>query len=200
MCSRYALNCAPEDLVQRYGLSAPPRGGLPIPEIRPTDAAPVAKGGRGVLLRKRFGIPSRVDGKPLINARSETLTEKPTFRRLLDNRVLVPATAYFEWRKDGKARHRNTIAPGQGDPAPAGEVALFSIAALVEGEHFTLITCDACPAVAHVHARMPIILPREAEALWLSDAPFADVAHLLRPYEQPIAAVEETGAYSMGLL
>lgn len=196
MCSRFALNCTPADLVHRYGLTAPPRGGLPIPEIRPTDAAPVLKGGKGVLLRKHFGIPSRKDGKPLINARSETLTEKPTFRRLLNNRVLVPATAYFEWRKDGKAKHRNTIAPGQGDPDPSGEVALFSFAALFEGEYFTVITCRPSPSIAGVHDRMPVILPRAAEAQWLSDAPFAEVAALLRPYEGAISAVEDgpTGA------
>lgn len=199
MCSRYALNCAPMDLVHRYGLTAPPRANLPIPEIRPTDAAPVVKGGSGVLLRKRFGIPSRKDGKPLINARSETLTEKPTFRRLLENRVLVPATAYFEWRKDGKARHRNTIAPGQGDPEPSGEVALFSFAALFEGEHFTIITGAPAPSIAQVHDRMPLILTREQEALWLSDAPFAEVAHLLHPYEGPIAAIEDAPAGPGGL-
>lgn len=193
MCSRYALNCAPIDLVNRYGLTAPPRSPLPIPEIRPTDPAPV-KGRKDFLLRKHFGIPSPRDGKPLINARSETLTEKPTFRRLLNNRILVPATAYFEWRKEGRMKRRNTIAPGQGDPDPAGEVALFSFAALFDGEHFTIITCPPPPAIAHVHDRMPVILPREAEAEWISDAPFEAVAHWLTPWPAAITAVENAPA------
>lgn len=198
MCSRYALNCAPMDLVNRYGLTAPPRSPLPIPEVRPTDPAPV-KGRKDFLLRKHFGIPSPRDGKPLINARSETLTEKPTFRRLLSNRVLVPATAYFEWRKDGKLKHRNTIAPGQGDPNPAGELALFSFAGLFDGEHFTIITCAPPPAIAGIHDRMPVILPREAEAEWVSDAPFEAVAHWLRSWEGVIAAVEDAPAGPGGL-
>lgn len=193
MCSRYALNCAPIDLMSRFDLTAPPRAPLPIPEIRPTDAAPV-KGRKDFLLRKRFGIPSPRDGKPLINARAETLTEKPTFRRLLTNRVLVPATAYFEWRKDGKLRHRNTIAPGQGDPDPSGEVALFAFAALTDGEFFTIITCAPAPSIAGVHDRMPVVLPREAEEAWLSDLPFEAVADLLRPYEGAITAVEDAPA------
>lgn len=193
MCSRYALNCAPIDLMNRYGLALPPRAPLPIPEVRPTDPAPV-KGRRDFLLRKHFGIPSPRDGKPLINARSETLTEKPTFRRLLGNRVLVPATAYFEWRKDGKARHRNTIAPGQGDPDPGGEVALFSFAALYDGEHFAIITCPPPDAIAAIHDRMPVILPREAEDAWISDLPFAAVAEWLRPWPDAIAAVEDAPA------
>ncbi len=188
MCSRYALICAPIDLVNRYGLTAPPLAPLPIPEIRPTDAAPV-KGRRDVLLRKHFGIPSPRDGKPLINARAETLTEKPTFRRLLGNRVLVPATAYYEWRKDGKARHRNTIAPGGGDGT-----ALFSFAGLVDGEYFAIITCAPAPSIAGIHDRMPVILPREAEEAWISDLPFEAVADLLRPWAGIIAATEDAPA------
>lgn len=184
MCSRYALNCAPLDLVTRYGLTAPPKGGLPIPEICPTDPAPVVKAGSGILLRKRFGLPSPRDGKPLINARAETITEKPTFRPLLNNRCLVPATGYFEWRKDGKARHRNTIAPTSDD-------AVFSFAAIFQGEYFIIITAAPSPAIAHIHDRMPVILPREAEEAWRSDAPFETVAHWLRPYDQPIAADED---------
>lgn len=191
MCSRYALNCAPIDLMNRYGLTAPPLAPLPIPEIRPTDAAPV-KGRKGVLLRKHFGIPSPHDGKPLINARAETLTEKPTFRRLLGNRVLVPATAYFEWRKDGKARHRNTIAPGV---APGhGEAALFSFAALVGGGFFAIITCAPAPSIAGVHDRMPVILPPEAEEAWVSDLPFETVAEMLHPWAGAITAEEDAPA------
>lgn len=183
MCSRYALNCAPMDLVGRYGLTAPPRGGLPIPEVRPTDAAPVVRGGSGILLRKRFGLPSPRDGKPLINARAETISEKPTFRPLLENRCLVPATAYFEWRKDGKARLRNTIAPT--------DAGVFSFAAIFQGEYFIIITAAPSPAIAGVHDRMPVILPLDAEADWLSDAPFESVRHWLTPYGGAIAAEED---------
>lgn len=74
---------------------------------------------------------------------------------------------------------------------PSGEVALFSFAALFDGGYFTIITCTPAPSIAHVHDRMPLILPREAEARWLSDAPFSEVADLLHPYDGPIAAVEE---------
>ncbi|GAA0575459.1 SOS response-associated peptidase [Caenispirillum bisanense] len=192
MCSRYSLTCAPIDLVNRYGLTAPPRAPLPIPEIRPTDPAPV-KGRKGVLLRKHFGIPSPRDGKPLLNARAETLTEKPTFRRLLGSRVLVPATAYYEWRKDGKARHRNTIIPGSGNGDGDG-TALFSFAGLVDGDYFAIITCAPAPSIAGIHDRMPVILPREAEDAWISDLPFEAVADLLRPWAGTIAAAEDAPA------
>lgn len=190
MCSRYALTCAPLDLVARYGLTAPPRGGLPIPEIRPTDPAPVV-GRKTFLLRKRFGLPSPRDGKPLINARSETLTEKPTFRPLLMNRCLVPATAYVEWRKDGKARHRTIIAP-----TDAG--AIFSFAALFTGDTFTIITAAPAASIAGIHDRMPVILPAEAETEWLSDAPFEAVAHWLGPYAGALAAEEDAPAATAG--
>lgn len=153
-------------------------------EIRPTDRVPVVVAGRACR-NLCWGIPAEWDGKPLINARSETLESKKSFRTILDNRCLIPATAYFEWRRDGKNRFKNRIAPVDGG--------LFAFAGLFEGDHFTVITCDPLPGIAHIHNRMPVILDRGAEAHWIDPArPFAELRQSLSPFVSgPLVAEEE---------
>ena len=96
MCSRYELNAHSRDLVGRFGLTVPP----PLPnraEVRPTDAALVIGAGGAELLS--WGLPVTWQNGPLINARAEGLDSRPTFRPLLaKGRVLVPASAWWEWR------------------------------------------------------------------------------------------------------
>lgn len=183
MCSRYEINARPGDLAGRFRLSLVP----PLretAEVRPTDETLVIlAGNRPVLLC--WGLPVLRDGKPLINARAETLTERPTFRPLLANRCLVPATAYFEWRRDGRARLKNRIAPADGHP--------FAFAGLFTQGFFAIITCAPAPAVRHVHARMPVILDEAGEEDWIDGAKrFDEVAPLLCPYgAHPLVATEE---------
>ena len=185
MCSRFEMAAAAADIARRFGLkTAPP---LPnAPELRPTDPALVIQPEGPRLLG--WGLAAAWDAKPLINARAETLAQKPTFRPLLATRCLVPATAYFEWRKDGRAKLKNRIALGEGG--------LFAFAGLTDGTRFTIVTCAPSPAIAHIHDRMPVILERRAEAPWIDpDVAFADVAGLLVPHEaEPLKAEEEPPA------
>jgi putative SOS response-associated peptidase YedK len=201
MCSRYELKPRPGDLARRFRLREEPPD-LARPEVRPTDPAVIvvrAEDGSRFARLAGFGLSVTWDRAPrqgriiqrargfarapVINARAETLTRKPTFRPLLANRCLVPASAYFEWRQDGRARRRNRI-------ALEGE-ALMGFAGLFDADRFVIITCAPTAALAHVHNRMPVILPPEAEEPWL-DANNSDaLAALLAPYAQGIAAVEE---------
>ncbi len=191
MCSRYefdvhARDLASGDLFDRFGLSSMPFGDSPPgPLIRPTDRAMIIAGGDGGRRRARmqeWGLSVSWDSKPLINARAETLEDKPTFRPLLRNRCLVPATAYFEWRREGCRRLKNRIAPEDNG--------LFAFAGLVDGGRFTIITCAPGPAIAHVHDRMPVILARNGEAAWLDPGlPFVRVKPLLVPF--PAMAADE---------
>jgi putative SOS response-associated peptidase YedK len=182
MCSRYELIAKPRDLAGRFRLSSVP----PIEErdeIRPTDVAPVITGDGGLALLT-WGLPA-FDGKPLINARAETLRDRPTFRHLLENRCLVPATAYFEWRRDGRYRLKNRIAAADG--------ATFAFAGLTDGARFTIVTRAAAPAIAHIHDRMPVILSEKDETDWINRSMhFEDVASLLLPQSgRPLAFAEE---------
>lgn len=177
MCSRYELNARARELIDRFALIGMAPAMPTSVELRPTNQAPiiVAEGGKAIWRAARWGLPAAWDGKPLINARAETLTERKTFRPLLGQRCLVPATAYFEWRKDGRRRHRNRIAPENGG--------LFAFAGLIDNDDFTIVTCSPVTEIAHIHDRMPVILAPAAEADWLDTArPFDDVAPALVSY------------------
>lgn len=188
MCSRFEQNAPPGDLAKRFGLDNPP----PAPnmaELRPTDLAVVIERRNGDKPTPRlltWGLSVDWDAKPLINARAETLSQKKTFRGLLENRCLVPATAYFEWRKDDGGNHKNRIETANED--------IFAFAGIIDGDRFTIVTCAPAPNIAHIHNRMPVILERPAEAHWTDpNAAFADVAGLLVPYQSaPLKADEET--------
>ncbi len=173
MCSRYEMDTSPRDLARRFALKDPPPV-PPAPELRPTDRALVIGGGRRAHLLV-WGLPAPWNNKPLINARAETLARKKTFRPLLGNRCLVPATAYFEWRTEGRHKRKMRIAPADGG--------LMAFAGLTDGDCFTIITCAPLPAIAHIHNRMPVILVPGAEEPWLDLAlPFTAVDSLLVPY------------------
>ncbi len=182
MCSRYEIDTSPRDLAQRFALDDPPPL-PPVPELRPTNRALVIAGaGRAHLLV--WGLPAPWNDKPLINARAETLARKKTFRPLLGNRCLVPATAYFEWRSEGRHKLKMRIAPADGG--------LMAFAGLTDGDHFTIITCAPAPAIAHIHNRMPVILDAGAEEPWLdAGLPFTAVGALLVPYAGGRLAADE---------
>ena len=193
MCSRFEMKAPAGDLARRFGLGAPP----PVPhkgEIMPTDQALVIdarnggpnSGPWGRLLS--WGLIAEWSQKPLINARAETIGEKKTFQPLLGNRCLVPATAYFEWRKSGGAKLKNRIAPADGG--------VLAFAGLSDGERFTVITCRPASGIAHIHGRMPAILAKAAEERWIDPGlSFAEVRGLLVPFEtEPLEAEEETPA------
>ncbi len=205
MCSRFELNVKGEDLLARFGLSAPPLedaatraalDSLPRAEVRPTDRVPVI-GPNRVPRALRWGWSVDWDNKPLINARAETLARKPTFRRVVGNRCLVPATAFFEWTvadaapaRARKQRHR--IARAEAGPG--------ALAGLVDDDgRFTIITRAATVAMVPLHPRMPAMLAdAAAEAVWLDPArPFAEVAGLLTAWDGPLD-VESASPSSAG--
>ena len=174
MCSRFEVNIQSQDiddLTGRSGLDDLPTG-FTNGEVRPTDAALVIDASGPQVYP--WGLVVDWDNKPLINARAETLTQKPTFRPLLENRCLVPASAYFEWRRDGATRLKNRIARADGKA--------MCFAGLQDGARFVIITCMPATDIAHIHNRMPVILSPGDEAQWISRAAtFDQVAPLLSP-------------------
>lgn len=182
MCSRYELNSPSREIMRAFNLPEDPTLPNP-PEIRPTDVAVIAQKGRQTVAQP-WGFNVDWTKQPMINARSETLSEKPTFKPWLNSRCIVPATAYFEWRTDEAGRKRKNRVWLANDT-------VFGMAGLTNGEQFTIVTCTPSPLIAHIHSRMPVVLTDNDVDAWLSDAPFEDVAHTLQPYGGSITFDEE---------
>ena len=129
-------------------------------------------------------------GSKMINARAETLAEKPSFKRLLRNRrCLVVADGFYEWKKEGTAKTPMFITLKDGGPfAFAGLWDLWRNADGREIRSCTLITTQPNELVATIHDRMPVILPANAREMWLDTALHEEQA--LLPLLAPYAADE----------
>lgn len=177
MCSRFDVNKSPRDLALEFKLECTPT--LPNKaEVRPTDLALVIYGNGQSDLRT-WGIPALWNGKPVFNARSETLLEKQIFRPFLATPCLIPATSFPEWRKVGKTRLRNDVSLA---PDNTEHCRTMAFAGLMNETHTTMITCAAAPRMAHVHGRMPVILSGQDTGRWLDETPIENRITLLKPY------------------
>jgi putative SOS response-associated peptidase YedK len=191
MCGRYSLIVI-DDLGKRFRIFDPTLGIRSHFNIAPSQMMPVIVQHEQVeMVMMQWGlIPHWVkDPKKSmhpINAKAETLAESPMFCGLLKNkRCLVPASGFYEWKKEGTRKIPYYI--------HLKESSLFAIAGLYDVWYdarneahptYTIITTDANDLVAPLHNRMPVILNQEHENRWLAgDAPSADeMKNLLRPY------------------
>jgi putative SOS response-associated peptidase YedK len=177
MCGRYVLASSPEDIAARFSAST---GSVDFPvshNVAPTKTMPVITlrdGDERTAELFRWGIVptwSR-DGAtppPLINARSETVAEKATFRKLLrTQRCLVPANGFYEWERRGSAKVPHFFSvPDEPLIAYAG---LYRTPSEKDGDDrpsFTILTTSANELVSRFHDRMPVIVRPEDEDLWL---------------------------------
>jgi putative SOS response-associated peptidase YedK len=193
MCGRFTLTVDPDELQQQFGLAAPPPPDLaPRYNIAPTQAVAVIPNAeeRKLELFQWGLIPSWAKdpkiGHKLINARAETLAEKPSFRSALKRRrCLVVADGFYEWKKIGAAKQPIYLTLADGRP--------FAFAGLWEVwrapdekliKTCTIITTEPNELVAEIHNRMPAILAPEAYDEWLTpgDLDAAQALPLLGPY------------------
>ena len=110
-------------------------------------------------------------GYKMINARAETVVEKPSFKKaFLESRCLIPATGFYEWKQVGKEKIPHLFQlPDDKYFAFAG---LYSLWKNHEGKELptcTIITSQANSSVKTIHERMPVILDRDEESLWLEE-------------------------------
>jgi putative SOS response-associated peptidase YedK len=178
MCGRYAITSAPEGIraLFRYEEQPnfPPRYNIapsqPIPVVRLVD-------GRRHFALVRWGlIPSWVkDPKSfslLINARGESVIDKPAFRAAMRRRrCLIPADGFYEWKRDGERKRPYFVRPKRGGPvAFAGLWETWCGPNGEEVETAAIVTTQANRTLATIHDRMPVIVPPEAFDLWLDCA------------------------------
>jgi putative SOS response-associated peptidase YedK len=136
-------------------------------------------------------------GYSMINARSETVAEKPAFRgSFRARRCLVVADGFFEWRHEGKTKEPFYVSIRDGGVMPfAG---LWDRWQDPEGESvetFTIITCASNELVSQLHDRMPVIVDQRDFDTWLdSTAPTEKVKELLHPYPAGRMTLWKVGA------
>jgi putative SOS response-associated peptidase YedK len=106
MCGRYTATFDKRELESYLGLSAEHLDFHPRYNIAPTQSVPVQSevAGNRTLSLMRWGLKPRWSKHLLINARAETLDQKPSFRPLLAQRCLVPADGFFEWKAFGRTK------------------------------------------------------------------------------------------------
>ena len=126
-------------------------------------------------------------GYKMINARSETVREKPSFAKsLVTHRCLVPANGFYEWEKSGPEKIPYFITL-KGEPL-FGLACLYDVWRNEQGKDifsFTILTAPANRLVARIHDRMPVIIKKPQESLWL-DKEIKDgekLVKLLEPYD-----------------
>lgn len=186
MCGRYMVTANRKQLAERFAAQDALGGDAATGVVAPSQIAAVVTMERK-LEAHRWGLKPEWEarGVLLINARAETLTNKPTFRDLLaKQRCLIPASGFFEWERlpNGRKRPLFYRLPNRWLFAFAG---LWTASGDGMGRAFTIITTEANEVIQPVHDRMPVILTPETEATWLRPDAAADA---LLAVLQPLAA------------
>jgi putative SOS response-associated peptidase YedK len=189
MCGRFVMARATADLVSAFGVDE-----VAGPEVRPSwNVAPTQRvrlvterlnPETGELTRlletARWGLvpvwaKSKDVGARMINARMETVTEKPSFRSAAaKRRALVPAEGYYEWQQAGGQKIPNYLASGDGSLLAFAGLYEFwkdpQLSADAEDQWLmtcTIITTKAADALGHIHDRTPLIVPPDLQDDWL---------------------------------
>ncbi len=202
MCGRYASSRAPEDLVEEFEIRNPD-----LPQLEPDFNVAPTKEVYGVVERPPRGSDEASEpeaperqlrvltwglvpfwakdpkiGNRMINARMETVAEKPAYRRAFERRrAILPADGYFEWyateqlTSAGKPKKQPYfIRPADGGVlAMAGLYEIWRDPAKAEEDHdrflwtCTVLTTRAEDSLGHIHDRMPLMLPPAAYDAWL---------------------------------
>jgi len=193
MCGRFALFAPGQDVAEQFGVvvdhEMEPR--YNIAPTQPVAAVRLnANSDKRELTYLTWGlIPSWAKdpkiGSRMINARSETAAEKPSFRAAFKRRrCLIPASGFYEWQKLGD-RKQPTFIHGV-DKGLMGLAGLWEVWHSSDGsfvQSCTILTTQPNELMAPIHNRMPVIIAPEDYSMWLDPGPRPeDGLHLMRPY------------------
>ena len=194
MCGRFSLTTNIGAVALRFGVRSYLEEGSHVPRYNIAPAQTVivvGDDGTRYLTRMRWGlIPSWAKdpaiGNRMINARAETVATRPAFRvALRKRRCLVVADGFYEWQE--RVRGKQPFYLALRSREPFGFAGLWDTWMSPEGDEIgscTIITTEANELLRPIHDRMPVILTREAEAIWLDPAiqEPTQLLPLLKPY------------------
>ncbi len=196
MCGRFSNDAKPEQIEKEFKIGKlNPKLFTPRYNIAPTQMIPVVleQSGERVIESLRWGlIPSwskdESIGSKMINARAETLAEKPSFRDAFKkHRCIIPASGFYEWQKQSKGAKQPFYFRMK-------DKDVFGFAGLYEQwldketgeqiETFTIITTEANKVLEPIHERMPVILKSKDYDQWLDakEKDTSELQKLLAPY------------------
>jgi putative SOS response-associated peptidase YedK len=178
MCGRYAITSAPEAIRTLFGYAEQPNF-PPRYNIAPTQPIAIVRlmDGKRQFALVRWGLlPSWVKEPKkftlLINARGESVMDKPAFKAAMKyRRCLVPADGFYDWKATGTRRQPYFVRAKSG--APLAFAGLWETWTGPNGEELetaAIVTTRANRALADIHERMPVIVPPDAFDLWLNCA------------------------------
>ena len=179
MCGRFAITLPTDAMAQLF--AAKPANDLPqVPNynVGPTTQVHVVAGGETGrrLVSMRWGFlphwyKSPTDGPLLINARAETIAEKPAFRSACrERRCLIPADGFYEWKKDAEGNRLPWyIRPSEGE--------IMAFAAIWQSwdkgdapmDTCAVVTTGANESIGQIHHRMPVVVEQKDWGLWLGE-------------------------------
>lgn len=171
MCGRFSLFTSDDELCAIFGIDVLEGEHYPSYNQAPGQLVRVVVGGKPRFLTLfQWGLVpawAKPGTRPLINARSETLTEKPSFRAAaLRRRCLVPVDGYFEWAAEAAGKQPYFLS-GSGVMALAGVFEVFHGAGGEEIYSCAILTREAAESVSHIHPRMPMVVPADRWTEWL---------------------------------
>lgn len=197
MCGRFSITVLIEELMERFLFDAVPFDYMPRYNAAPGQPIPavIAQEGRNRIGQLRWGlIPSWAEdekiGYKTINAKAETLQEKASFRMAFERRrCLIPADGFYEWKPIPGRKEKQPLRIRLKGGGLFGMAGLYDTWTSADGRKIsscTVITTAPNGLVRDIHNRMPVILRREDEALWLDRSRFdpRQLQSLLVPYPE----------------
>jgi putative SOS response-associated peptidase YedK len=173
MCGRFVLISNVGQIAEEFNLTDM-YSSVPFGDIHPgrTAACVIAEDKRNRLLILPWGFwpqwsKQSNNSKSLINARAETLAEKPTFKEAFQKRrCLIAADGFYEWSKE-----KNQFYFYLQNREPFGLAGIYGPGLFVTGKEasFVIITTSPNKLIAPVHNRMPVIIPHDKQSLWLDN-------------------------------
>lgn len=194
MCGRYSLIASPNELKERFkvkyidGKLVPRFNAAPaqqLPFIANTSPERMQLGEWGLI---PAWMQDEKSPKRLINARAETVGEKPTFKTAAQKRrCLIVADGFYEWANVPKEKRKQPYRIMLKDETPFAMAGIYNeVKNKKTGKkhlEFAIITTESNTLVAKIHNRMPAILRKKDEERWLDETiPFEDAVAILKPY------------------
>ncbi|MDM8533667.1 SOS response-associated peptidase [Clostridiaceae bacterium HSG29] len=166
MCGRFFIDYEFREIVEKYGLSKyntkTTKG-----EIFPGNEIMVVVNDYGV--KMKWGFDFDWSSRKIINARSETIFEKNSFKDLIiHRRCIIPISSYFEWENIDGEKIKHEIKESENKISSLAGIYQITEKDNDEKEFkFTILTTDAIENIKYIHKRMPLIINKENEKIWL---------------------------------